>query len=414
MLALPLLEAMLPGRMARAAAALANPAASQRRRMVAICTTLGLHGPNLFPEKAGRDYQPSPYLEVLQSLRNDITVCSGLSHPEVDGGHSAESSFLTAAPHPGRPNFRNSISLDQFAAERIGSETRFASLALNTSGGSGSLAWTQNGVNIPGDGSPSKVFSRLFLVGSAKEVADQVHRLREGQSVMDTVNADARRMARDLGHADQDKLDEYFTSVRDLEQRLVKAEAWSTKPKPKVDAAPPKDITDRSDIIGCTKLMYDLIHLAIQTDSSRIFTLRIEGTGLVPPIPGVSEGHHNLSHHGKDPKKLEQLKIVETAEMAALGDFLTKLKSTGEEGSDLLDRTMVVYGSNLGNASSHDNKNMPTVLAGGGFRHGQHLAFDPQNNAPLANLYVSMLQRMGIEAGTFASGKTTLKGLEMM
>jgi hypothetical protein len=412
MLALPLLEAMLPGRMARAAA-LAGTAASQRRRMVAVCATLGLHGPNLFPEQAGRDYKPSPYLEVLQTLRDDITVCSGLSHPGVDGGHSAESSFLTAAPHPGRPSFRNSISLDQFAADRIGSETRFASLGLNTSGGSGSLAWTQNGVNIPGDGSPSKVFARLFLAGSAKEVADQVHRLREGQSVMDTVNADARRMARDLGHADQDKLDEYFTSVRDLEQRLVKAEAWSNKPKPKVEAKPPKDITDRADIIGCTKLMYDLMHLAIQTDSSRIFTLRIEGTGLVPPLPGVVEGHHSLSHHGKDPKKLEQLKIVETAEMAALGEFLTKLKGTSEEGSNLLDKTMVVYGSNLGNASSHDNKNMPTILAGGGFRHGQHLAFDQQNNAPLGNLYVSMLQRLGIETDTFASGRTTLTGLEM-
>ena len=413
MLALPLLEAMLPGRVARAAASLAMPAASQRQRMVAICTTLGLHGPNLFPEQPGRDYKPSPYLEPLQSLRNDFTVCSGLSHPDVDGGHSAESSFLTAAPHPGRNSFRNSISLDQFAAEQIGSETRFASLALNTSGGSGSLSWTQNGVNVPGDGSPSKVFARLFLVGSAKEVAEQVHKLKEGQSVMDTVNADARRMSRDLGNADRNKLDEYFTSVRDLEQRLVKAEAWSKKPKPTVDVKPPTDITNRADIIGLTKLMYDLMHLAIQTDSTRIFTLRIEGTGLVPPLPGVSLAHHELSHHGKDPMKLEQLKIVETAEMAALGEFLTKLKSTSEQGSNLLDKTMVVYGSNLGNASSHDNRNMPTIFAGGGFRHGHHLAFDQQKNAPLCNLYVSMLQRMGIETDAFASGKTTLKGLEM-
>jgi len=134
---------------------------------------------------------------------------------------------------------------------------------------------------------------------------------------------------------------------------------------------------------------------------------------LVPPLPGVSLAHHELSHHGKNPMKLEQLKIIETAEIAALGEFLTKLKGTAEEGSNLLDKTMVVYGSNLGNANSHDNRNMPTIFAGGGFRHGQHLAFDQQNNAPLCNLYVSMLHRMGIETDTFASGKATLKGLEM-
>lgn len=410
-LALPLLQAMLPSRMARRAAAATAPAANERRRLVAVCATLGLHGPNLNPEKAGRDYVASPYLEQLQPLRDKFTVCSGLSHPGVDGGHSAESSFLTAAPHPGNSSFRNSISLDQYAATRIGSETRFASLSLNTNGGSGSLSWTQNGVNIPGDGSPSKVFSRLFLAGSAKDVEAQVHRLREGQSVMDTVNAEAKRMSRDLGSSDRNKLDEYFTSVRELEQRLVKAESWSHKPKPHVDVQWPKDITDRADIIGCTKLLYDLVHLALQTDSTRIVTIRVEGTGLVPPIPGVTEGHHNLSHHGKDPKKLEQLKAVETAEIAALGEFLAKLRATAEESSNLLDQTMVLYGSNLGNASSHDNKNMPTLFAGGGFKHGQHLAFDPQNNAPLCNLYVSILQRLGIETDTFASGRATLNGL---
>ncbi len=294
----------------------------------------------------------------------------------------------------------------------MGLKLRFSSLSLNTGGGAGSLSWTQNGVNVPGDGSPSKVFRRLFLAGSAKEVSEQVHRLREGQSVMDTVNAQARRMARDLGKDDRNKLDEYFTSVRDLEQRLVKSEAWSTKPKPKVNVDPPKDINNRADLIGCTKLMYDLIHLALQTDSTRVVTLTIEGQGLVPLIPGVTQAHHELSHHGKDPKKLEQLKAVETAEMVAFGEFLSKLKATADNDSDLLEKTMVLYSSNLGNASSHDTRNMPTLLAGGGFRHGQHLAFDQKDNTPLANLFVSMLQKMGIEADAFASGRTTLRGLE--
>jgi hypothetical protein len=413
-LALPLLEAMLPSSFTRSAHAAANPALSQRRRMVAICATLGLHGPNLVPEQAGFDYKPTPYTEPFQKqLRNDVSVVSGLSHPDVDGGHSAEFSFLTAAPHPGSPSFRNTISLDQYMADRIGAETRFASLSLNTSnGGAGSLSYTQSGVVIPGDGSPSKVFARLFLVGSAKEVAAQVHRLKEGQSVMDTINAQAAAMARSLGHGDRDKLDEYFTSVRELEQRLVKAESWSKKPKPVVDVQPPKDITDRSDLIGCTKLMYDLIHLAFQTDSTRVVTLKVEGLGLVPKIAGVTEAHHALSHHGRDPHKIEQLTLVERAEMDAFAEFLGKLRETKEEGSNLLDRSMVYYGANMGNASSHDNRNMPVILAGGGFKHGQHLAFDQKNNTPLCNMYLSMLQRMGIEADSFASGHKTLKGLE--
>src|SRR6185437_4079342 len=143
--------------------------------------------------------------------------------------------------------------------------------------------------------------------------------------------------------------------------------------------------------------MYDLIHLAFQTDSTRIVTLKVEGSGLVPPIPGVHEAHHALSHHGKDPQKLEQLKAIETAEMVALAEFLTKLKVTTEEHSNLLERTMLLYSSNLGNSSSHDNHNMPILFAGGGFKHAGHLAFDEKNNTPLCNLYVSMLQRMGIE-----------------
>jgi hypothetical protein len=403
--ALPMLEAMLP-RALRAAAL------APRRRMVAIMGTLGLHTPFLNPIEAGRGYTPTPYLEALKEFREDLTVFSGLSHPEVDGGHASEASFLTAAPHPGTPSFRNSISLDQFVAEKLGGETRFASLVLNTHGGGTGLSWTRGGVAIPSEGTPSKVFAKLFLTGTAKEVEAQVQKLRDGQSIMDTVNAQAKQLARGLGKRDGEKLDEYFTSVRELEQRLVKGEEWARRPKPKVDAAPPKDISDTADIIGRTRLMYDLIHLALQTDSTRLITLQVFGTGLVPPIEGVTEGHHNLSHHGKDPEKLDQLKAVELEEFKALAGLLTKLKSSQEDGTTLLDRTMVLFGSNLGNASSHDTKNMPVVLAGGGFRHGQHLAFDEKRNTPLCNLYVSMLHRLGVEAESFASSQGRLKGLD--
>lgn len=410
-MALPVLEGMLPAPLSRMArGAVAGAPAQQRRRMVAICTNLGVHTPFLFPEQAGRDYAITPYLEPLADLRNDFTVFSGVSHPGVDGGHSSEASYLTAATHPGATGFRNSISLDQYAIEHLLPDTRFSNLVL--SAGGGSLSWTRGGVQIPSDRSPSKLFAKLFLDGTAKEVQTQVDRLREGQSIMDAVNGQAKRMARDLGKNDRDKLDEYFTGVRELEGRLTRAQAWSTRPKPKVNAAAPKDVTNAADIIAKIQAMYDLVHLAIQTDSSRVITLSIECSGLVPPIPGVTEGHHNLSHHGKDPKKIEQLKIVERAEFQALASFLAKLKGSKEEGQTLLDRTMVFYGSNLGNASSHDTKNMPALLAGGSFRHGQHLAFDQKNNMPLCNLYVSMLQQLGVETDTFASGKTTMRGLE--
>ena len=400
-LAMPLLEAM---RLPLNAAAL-NP---QRRRMVAIMTPLGIHSENLFPTDTGRNYTPSPYLQPLQNLRDKFSVFSGLSHPDVDGGHDSERSFLTAAPHPGQASFRNGVSLDQFAAEQIGAETRYASLVLNTM--SGSISWTRGGVQIPGEGSPSRLFAKLFLTGSKKEVEAQVGKLKQGQSIMDTVNAQAKRFAGGLGKRDQEKLDEYFTSVRELEQKLVKSEDWIHKPKPQVEMKQPTDIQDNADLIGRTKLMYDLMHLALQTDSTRLITLQLQGTGLVVPIEGVTMDHHNLSHHGKDPEKLKQLALVEEAEFKALGNFLTKLNDIKEEGSTLLDMTMVYFGSNLGNASSHDTKNMPTFLAGGGFKHGQHLAFDAAKAPPLCNLYVQMLQQLGLEVDTFASGKGGIPG----
>ena len=167
-----------------------------------------------------------------------------------------------------------------------------------------------------------------------------------------------------------------------------------------------------TDLVGKTRLWFDLIHLALQTDSSRLITLQLLGTSGVPPIPGVSQGHHDLSHHGQDPAKIAQLKTLELEKMKTLHDFLKQLRDTKEEGENLLDRTTVFFSSNLADASKHSVKNMPVLLAGGGFKHGQHLAFDKDNNLPLCNLFVSMLQRMNIEADKFGSSTGTLTGLE--
>jgi hypothetical protein len=380
--------------------------------MVCICTPLGLHAPHFFPQTAGNEYESTPYLDVLGDFRNDLTVISGLSHPEVGSSHDSIYSFLTAAPHPEqRAGFKNSISLDQFAAERIGGQTRFASLPLSCEGFS--LSWTRSGAIVPSDSFPSSVFARLFLEGRPDEVEAQARKLRDGRSILDAVGDQAKRMQAGLGIDDREKLDEYFTSVRELEQRLAIGEQWSKRPKPKVDAQPPQNIANGADVVGKARLMFDLIHLAIQTDSTRLMSLLLLGTSLVPPVPGVSLGHHDLSHHGQDPSKIEQLKAVELETLKTFRDFLAKLKETKEEGESLLDRTSIFFSSNLGNASNHATKNLPVILAGGGFRHGQHLAFDPAKPPPLSNLYVSMLQRLGIEAERFGSSTGTLTGLEV-
>jgi hypothetical protein len=378
--------------------------------MMLIDLGFGLHAPNLFPQKAGRDYELTPYLEVIRDFRDQFTMISGVSHPDVDGGHHAAKSFLTAAPKPTSANFKNTISLDQLAAEQIGLETRFASLTLSLSPGRG-LSYSRGGVEIPSESRPSQLFARLFLEGKPDEKQRQMQRLKDGQSVMDAVLDNARRMQQRLGARDRDKLDQYFSAVRATEQRLVKAEEWEQRPKPAVDAKAPLDITDSADVIGRARLMFDMTHLALQTDSTRLVTLYNPGVNAVPPIAGVTEDYHNLSHHGRDEERLAQLKIVELQQMKIFGEFLGKLRETPEDGGTLLDHTMVMFGSDLGNGSSHDNHNLPILLAGGGFRHGQHLAFDANNNYPLPNLYVTMLQRLGLEIDRFASSTGTMSGL---
>jgi hypothetical protein len=413
-LGLPVFESLLPHSL-RAASESAMPGYKSDgtpRRMVCICNSLGLHLPNYIPQGTGLGYQASRYSKHIDDLRQQFTLFSGLSHPEVDGGHAGEKSFLTSAPHPSGSSFKNSISLDQFAVDYIGRETRFPSLVL-TANGQNSLSWTRAGVPIPGATRPSQVYAKLFLNGTEEEKGRQVMRLRLGQSIMDTVGSQAKSLHRQMSGEDRDKLDEYLTSVREVEQQMIRQQEWERKPKPKVKGKAPADIRDQGDVIGRARLMFDLTHLALQNDSTRVITIMMEGFFIVPPIEGVEEGYHTLSHHGQNHKKLEQLALVEDEHMKVLGDLLRKLHNTREGSSTLLDRTMVFYGSNLGNASSHDNRNLPAILAGGGFKHGQHLAFDAANNHPLATLYVSMLQRLGIEADRFGSGTTTMRGLEM-
>jgi hypothetical protein len=408
-LALPLLDAIaFRTQPLRAEEKQATPP----RRLLCINTTLGLHTENLFPKQAGKDYEPSPYLDVIKEFKSDFTIMSGLSHPDVDGGHSAEASYLTAAPHPRADSFKNTISLDQYAVERLAPDTRFSSLVLSSASSRG-LSYTRSGVAIPASDRPSAIFKKLFVEGTPAEVRTQVDRLAQGESIMDTVLAEAKSLQRGLGQRDREKLEEYFSAVRDVETRLQKAQSWATKPKPAVNAKVPVDVTDSKEVAARVRLMVDLMVLAFKTDSTRIITFALSGMNAVPKIDGVSQDWHNLSHHGQDPAKLAELKIIEIEQFKLFGELLGKMKATNEAGSSLLDQTTILFGSNLGNASSHSNVNMPILVAGGGFRHGQHLAFDPKKNPPLCNLYVQFLQRLGLDIDTFGSSTGTLPGFEL-
>ena len=381
------------------------------RRILAICTNLGVLDRHFFPEQTGRDYTLTPYLEAIKDHRDQFTVFSGTSHPDVTGGHSAEVSYLSAAPQPGTASFRNSISLDQFAAERIGHLTRVSALPLVVSkSGNQSLSFTSSGVMLPAERSPARVFKALFVAGDAQDVERQVANLRIGRSILDAVSERAAALQKQLGSADRDRLDQYFTSVREVEKRLLISEEWEHKPKPRLDVPPPKDGESLLEKLGA---MYDLAHLAFATDSTRLVTLMIQLQFFSENIPGVSSETHNLSHHAGREDKLNELKNLELAEFRELNRLLSKLHASKEDGGTLLDRTQVLYGSNLSNGNNHDNRNLPILLAGGGWKHGQHLSFDKKNNYPLPNLFVSMLQHQGIEAEKFASSTGTMKGLDV-
>ncbi|MCA9059863.1 MAG: DUF1552 domain-containing protein [Planctomycetaceae bacterium] len=399
-IALPLLEAMTH-RNAAAANDEPHPHAEIPRRMVAVETNMGILPQFFFPETDGHNYTLSPYLQKLANHRSQLTVFSGVSLPGVTGGHAAERCFLTGTPHPERGGFRNGVSLDQLAAEHLGNRTRFPSLVLAVTNENPTLSFTRSGAPIPAEKSPRRLFEKLFFQGKPDEIEASVQALQQGRSLLDFVGQQSHRLSRSLSPADRRRLDQYLTSVRELEQRLQSAEAWEYRPKPVVDAEPPDDITDPQAFARRTGQMFDVVRLALETDSTRLVSLFIDTTVI-----------HNITHHGNRPEVLTELREREETQFDVLNDFLTSMTQSQEPNGSLLDRTMVLYGTCMGSANSHSNVNLPVLLAGGGFRHGQHLAFDTENNYPLSNLYVSMLQRLGIETDTFSTGTGTMRGLE--
>lgn len=397
---LPLLDAMLPlGVGAEAKAEKLAP-----RRMVLVSRPLGTHTPFLFPEKAGLDYESTRYLKLLDEHRGRFTVFSGLSHPGHAHHHSLPGLFTGVAGEFIRTekDLHNTISLDVLAAEQVGRETRFPFIGLGEA-----QAYNHKGVRVPGLRNAEMMFRELFVDGTPDEVAHEVERLRLGRSILDGVREQARDLARNLGVGDRQRLDTLLTSIREAEARLAQDEAWVTKPKPRVEYKP--HACGNGELADLSRQWYDLVHLALQTDSTRVINLDISvyqiGGAATVKVPGVSVSHHAASHHGQDDALIEQLAKIEEAEYREFNGFLAKLQGSSEGNETLLDRTIVLHASNLGNASAHTSDNLPIILAGGGFRHAGHVMYDRKNNRPLSDLFVRMLHQMGIEADTFGTSK---------
>jgi hypothetical protein len=399
-IALPMLNAMLP----RGLRADERAAAMKPKRLVLVARNLGLHAPFLFPEKTGPDYESTRYLKLLDEHRGSFTIFSGMSHLGYNS-HACEKGLFTGVEWDRIKNsngdVRNSISLDQLAAQSIGANTRYSNLVLGVS--EGQLSWTDRGVPVPPEKDPGNTFRQLFMDGSPDEVAREIRRLNHGKSILDDVQDQAKSLSLTLGSDDRDRIDLMFSSIREAEQSLQRSRVWAVKPKPKVDYQLPKVIPAQNEVNEREGLWYDIVRLALQTDSTRVIQLTLTEVGNAKLEGFTGPGHHGVSHHGKDPTKIEQLAIIEEAELKQLNRFLTLLKQTREADSTLFDQSVVISASNLGNASAHTGDNLPILLAGGGFKHRGHVAFDQKNNKPLSNLYVRALHQVGIEAERFGA-----------
>ena len=398
----------------RANAGSKDASTSQPTRLLAISNNLGFLPRHFFPDNSGVNYTPSRYLSEVAKWKHRFTVFSGLSHPACEGGHSTENCFLTSAKHPTSSGFRNSISLDQYIAERATQQTRFGSinLGINIDKAHRSLSWTRDGVLIPAEDSPVRLFKRMFLVGTKSEMEQAMSRLQRQRSILDDMRESRNSHARTLGRRDRQRLNQYLQSIRELEKRLEIAERWVNAPKPTPTIATPEDIADRSQFIEKFGQMLTMARLAFETDATRVITLMVDA--FATPQFHLSDDtlaetdYHNLSHHGQRESHLSDLEDVDTQQMKLLNGLLTSLSGTMTEHSDLLNETMVLMGSNMGNANTHTNTNLPILLAGGGLRHQGHLAFNTENNAPLANLFVTILQKLGINSDHFGSSNGSI------
>jgi len=372
-------------------------------RFVAIGNLLGFQVKQLFPTTSGRGYEKTTLLEPLEENRHQMTVYRGLDHG-VKGGHFAVHSFLSGVLNSEAQNRPDgNVTIDQFLADQVGYQTRFPSLTVGSEGGihgGCQIAWTKSGVRVPPVTGPAELFDKLFVSDSQERQGRRVEENHLQGSILDSVMDEANRLSRQVNKEDKDKLDEYLTSVRDVEKRLELRQHWATQPKPKAPFEKPANRNMVEDL----PLMYELIALALQTDSTRIATLEIGGDFL-PQHLGIKRDYHGLSHHGNDPEAIAELIILEKYQIEHLGKFITRLSKMNDGDRMLLDSTAVLFGSGMGDANSHKNSDLPIILAGGGYQHGEfrELARESSHKVPLCNLFVDIAQKMGVETDHFGS-----------
>lgn len=396
-LALPMLESLCP-----LAATAKGSTTGRAKRLVCTGAYLGYHREAIYPKQTGRDFELSPTLEPLADHRDEFTVLSGFDHrpPKADG-HDTWQTFLT-----GRS--RDSISLDQLAASRIGTTTRYQSLQLSAGKAKFPMNRDEKGRPLPMISRPSVLYRKLFAMPDDQERMDYI--LKSGRSALDAALDDAKRLSRTVSEADRRKLEEYFDSLREVERRVQKRMSPDGPLVPQVDIKPPSyDPLAPSLMIEAEEMMYDLMALALETDSSRVLTLFLGGEGQVFTIDGeaLKSGYHILSHHGNDPRKIAQLVKVDREHMRCLARFLDQLKTkTDAEGRPLLETTLVLSGTGIGDANAHVNNDLPTVLAGGGLKHGQHIK--AAEDQLLGDLYISLLQQLGTDVEEFSNATRNL------
>jgi len=395
-----------------------------------------------FPHGKGRNFQLTKCLDPLEPLRDNLTIIGGLSHPAVRNvhGHSNADQFLTGADTGAAGAYQNSVSLDQVFAEQVGVHTRFNSLVMSTDGGTGSprgaqtMSYNRSGRPIPAEHRPKLIFDRLFVSGSD----DAARRLAISESALDDLMVDAADLRRQLSKHDQETLEDYLQSVRDTEVRVEKAKRWINTPFPEVEAGHLKLDVTPEDPANYLRTMFELIYLAFKTDSTRTVTYQIGRENGVGASDYLARAvglpiTHMLSHKGKEPGGWKNFGTYIRFLSEEYGRFANRLKSTPEiDGSgSMLDNSLLFIGS--ASSAFHTSRNYPLILTGGknmGFKHGQYLKYghgneDNQVDAginsaigwsreasyeelPLSNLYLTMLQRLGVETESFGGSKQTL------
>lgn len=390
-------------------------------RMFCVGNNFGFVPKLFFPEEAGSNYNLPELIKPMKNHRDNFTIFSKLDHgSEGVGGHGGVHTFLSGILAKNSKGFaEGNISMDQKAAAHVGNKTRYPSMQLACGSSSGNkLSWSSAGIAIPPIEELSKVFDLLFTEPNQSEISALRNASARQISILDLVKTDAERIQRRIGKSDQEKLDQYFTSIRELEINLTQSEAWLDKPKPQVDYKLPGGADD-FDFIDRLPLYYDLITLALQTDSTRVITLEVSGLGANSGGLPITKGYHQLTHHGKVESYIDELKLIEQVHTKSFAQFLERATAIEEpNGKSLLDNTMALFGSGMGNASSHSNKDLPMLLAGGGFKHGQHMVYNKETKkdrgTPACNLFVSMLQQFGMETDKFNTSTGTLTGLEVV